>query len=180
MKLEFALITTAALFAASASAARADCAPVVAAYAKADSTRRFAMFDVDGIAKEPKGEPFMVVIGDVQYTPNIVKKGTLNYELDGFKAGRYAVGYQADSLKEREKKGAVRCESLGERRIGAEQVIGYQIRSPGSAADPNAIHMWVSRATGLPLVHGMGSDDGMLRWVYGAAVVTPAPAKIHK
>ena len=150
---------------------------MIDAYGKADASKRFAMFNID--SQEPEGEPFMVVIGDVQYTPNVVRKGPLQFETDGFKAAPYSAGVEARSLKEREKKGAVRCDLLGERKIGAEQALGYQIRSPGNAADPTAIHLWVSRSTGLPLVHGMGSDD-MLRWVYGTAVAAPASGKIRK
>jgi hypothetical protein len=162
-----------------AGAAHADCAPVLAAYAKADATKRFAMFDVDSLDAPPKGEPFMVSVGDFAYVPNIVKKGPLNYVKEGYtKSPSTFVGSEAASLKNREQKGAVRCEPLGERKIGAVQAVGYQIRrnDKGNQPDDTAIHMWVSRDTGLPIYHGMGSDGG-LRWVYGAAVTVPDVAK---
>ena len=50
----------------------------------------------------------------------------------------------------------------------------------GGYIDPTAIDIWVGRATGLPVWHGMGSDGGGFRWVYGAAVVTPDPSKIKR
>ncbi len=37
--------------------------------------------------------------------------------------------------------------------------------------------MWISRSTGLPIFHGMGSDGGGLRWVNGPEVVAPAMIK---
>jgi hypothetical protein len=170
------------LVAAFASAAHADCGPVISAYAKADATKRFAMFDVDSLAQTPKGDAFMVVIGEVAYTQNIVRKGALQFEIEGYKTGRYNSGFEARSLKGREEKGEVRSEPLGERKVGTEAATGYQIRrnDKGVQPDPHAIHMWASRATGLPLFHGMGSDDGGLRWVFGPGVMEPVPGKIGK
>lgn len=74
------------------------------------------------------------------------------------------------------------CGPLGERKIGAEPAIGYKIRgaSKDSLSDLTEIHIWLSRSTGLPLAHGMGSDSDMLRWVYGPEVVAPGPDKIRK
>jgi hypothetical protein len=171
-----------ALTGASASTfAHADCGPVISAYGKADATRRFALFEVDTLAQAPKGEPFMVVVGDVRYTQNIVRKSALQFVIDGYKAGGYAAGLEAGSLKGREQKGEVRCEPLGERKVGAEAAIGYQIRNndKGTQPDPTAIHMWVNRTTGLPMYHGMGSDGG-LRWVYGTEVTAPGADKLRK
>ena len=75
-----------ALTSASACAVvHADCGPVISAYGKADATRRFAMFDVETLAQAPKGEPFMVVIGNVRYTQNIVRKSALQFAMDGYK-----------------------------------------------------------------------------------------------
>src|SRR3954454_18230299 len=174
MKPNSTVMLTGVVFALIAGAAHADCKPVIDAYGKADATKRFALIDASTISKSSKGDVFMVVVGDVQYTPNVVRKGPLQYDTDGFKAARYATGFEANSLKEREKEGVVRCEPLGERKIGTEQALGYQVRSAGNAADPTAIHMWIGRSTGLPMAHGMGSDDEMLRWVYGSDVVAPA------
>lgn len=174
----FALAT--AFLATAAAAVRADCGPVLAAYAKAEVTKRFALFEVDSLAGPSKGEAFMVSVGDVSYVQNWVIKGPLNYVMDGYKrSGSPYVRSESDSLKSREQKGTVRCEPLGERKIGAEQAVGYQIRNnnKGNGADETAIHMWVSRAAGLPIYHGMGSEGGW-RWVYGAAVTAPDAAKI--
>lgn len=173
----------AAIFlAAPVSAVHADCGPVLAAYAKADATKRFAIFDVDSLAAPPKGEAFMIGIGDDSYVQNIVRKSALDYVMDGYKRSASSfVRSEATSLKSREQKGAVRCEPLGERKIGTETALGYQIRNndKGNQPDDTAIHMWVNRSTGLPIYHGMGSDGG-LRWVYGAAVVAPAADKVRK
>jgi len=170
------------LAAACVCSAQADCGPVISAYTKADATKRFAVLDVASIDAAPKGDTVIAVIGDVQYTPNIVRKGPLNFATEGYNAGSYTPGNESGSLKDRERKGSVRCESLGERKIGSEAAIGYRVRSndKGTQADPTAIDIWVGRATGLPVWHGMGSDGGGFRWVYGAAVVTPDPAKIKK
>jgi hypothetical protein len=165
-----------------ACAAHADCGPVIAAYGKADATKRFAIYEVDSITEVPKGEPFSVALGDVAYVQQYVRKGPLQVVKDGYKKGGHAAGFEADSLRSREKKGEVRCEPLGERKIGTEPAMGYQIRNndKGSQTDYAAIHIWTSRATGLPLFHGMGSDGGGFRWVYGTDVVAPDPAKIKK
>jgi hypothetical protein len=162
--------------------AQADCAPVISAYTKADATKRFAVLDVSSIDAAPKGDTVMTVIGDTQYTPNIVRKGPLNFVTEGYKAGPYSAGIESGSLKDRERKASVRCEPFGERKIGSEAAVGYRVRSndKGAQDDPTAIDVWVSRATGLPVWHGMGSDGGGFRWVYGAAVIAPDPAKIKK
>lgn len=170
------------LAAACVCSAHADCGPVISAYAKADATKRFAVLDVDSINAAPKGDTVVAVIGDVQYTPNIVRKGPLNFVTEGYKAGPYTSGIESGSLKDRERKGSVRCEPLGERKIGSEAAVGYHVRSndKGTQDDPTAIDVWVSHATGLPVWHGMGSNGGGFHWVYGAAVAAPDPAKIKK
>jgi hypothetical protein len=33
------------------------------------------LIEVDSMAEAPKGEPFMAVLGDIQYTQNLVRKG---------------------------------------------------------------------------------------------------------
>ncbi len=153
---------------ASSCAAHADCAPVIAAYAKAEATGRYAMFDVSSIDAAPKGKPFQVDVDGFAYT---------NMGSSYSKSGGGDAGAEGNSLRSREQKGTVRCEALGERRIGTETALGYRIRGndKGNQPDPTAIHLWVSRASGLPLFHGMGSDGGGLRWVYGAEVVAPVP-----
>ena len=150
-----------------ASAACADCGPVIAAYAKAEATGRYAMYDVASLQAAPKGTPFQVDVGGAGYT---------NFGDRWQKGGGGDAGFEGSSLRKREGKGTVRCEPLGERKIGSETAVGYQIRNneKGNAPDPTAIHMWISRSTGLPVFHGMGSDGGGLRWVYGPTVVAPA------
>ena len=156
-----------AVLAALPGPSRADCAPVIAAYAKAEATGRYAMFDVDSIASTPKGAPFQVDIGNVGYTH--LGNGTYT------RRGGGDAGAEAGSVKSREQKGSIRCEPIGERRIGSEAARGYRIRANDkSSQDPTAIHIWVATSSGLPLFHGMGSEDGGLRWVYGAEVAAPA------
>lgn len=178
MKPTLALALSAALL-ASAGAAQADCNPVIAAYLKADATKRYAVFEVDSMAKAPKGDPFLIVVGDAEYQPNMVRKGPLNIVIDGYKKGPFVSSGEADSLRDRERKGKVRCEPLGDGKVGADAVVGYRIRSndKGNQEDPTAIDIWLGRATGLPAWHGMGSDSGGFRWVYGTAVVAPTPDK---
>ena len=154
-----------------ACAAHADCGPVIAAYAKAEATGRYALFDVNSIAEVPNGQPFHVTIGGAGY----INMG------ETYKKGGSTAGFEGSNLKSREKRGEARCEPLGERKIGAEQAIGYQILRNDNgkpAPDPNAIDMWVNRSTGLPLFHGIGWMKGGLRWVYGAEVSAPPPGKI--
>ena len=152
--------------------AHANCGAVLNAYEKAEATGRYAVFDVDGIASPAKGQPFQVTIGTAGY----VNVGGSYRRMGGGSAAA-----EATSLRTREQQGKVRCEPLGERKIGNEQAVGYQIRSneTGTASDPTAIHMWLSRSSGLPLFHGMGSDSGGLHWVYGADVQAPS-ANIKK
>jgi hypothetical protein len=154
--------------------AHADCGPIVAAYAKAEATGRYALFDVASINDPAKGTPFQITVGNDGYIDPQGNSGTYRRTSAHIAAG------EGRSLQEREQQGKVRCEPLGDRKIGSEQATGYQIRSNGksSAPDPMAIHMWISRASGLPLFHGMGSDSGGLHWMYGSAVVLPAANKI--
>lgn len=162
--------------------AHADCKPVIAAYTAADATKRFALFEVDSLAQAPKGEPFMVTLGDARYTENQVRKGSFQIVKDGYKKGPFTPGFEANSVRDDEKKGKLRCEPLADRKVGNETWTGYQIRNndKGSEPDPYATHLWVNRATGLPAWHGQGSDDGGYRWVYGAQVVAPTADKIRK
>jgi hypothetical protein len=53
----FAIATTCAC------AACADCGPVIATYAKAEATGRYAMSDVASLQAAPKGKPFQVDVG---------------------------------------------------------------------------------------------------------------------
>lgn len=159
-----------------AYAAHADCSAVVSASEKAEATGRHAMFDVDGIASPPKGQPFLVTIGNAGYVNTGGTSGSYS------SIGSGSATAEATSLRTREQQGKIRCEPLGERRIGNEQAVGFQIRDngKGTAPDPLAIHMWLSRTSGLPLFHGMGSDSGGLHWVYGSDVVAPPAAKVTK
>jgi hypothetical protein len=158
---------------AAVGSAHAGCEPAIAAYDKADATQRYAVYDVEDIANAPKGDPLVVVIGDAEYAQQYDRKR--NYAKAGYTKGGHTAGFEGRALKEREKNGRVRCEPLGERKIGSEAVLGYRIRdNKGSAPDPTAIELWVGRASGLPVFHGMGSDNGGFRWVFGAGVVAPA------
>ena len=159
-----------------------DCKPVIAAYSAADATRHFAIYNVDSMAQAPKGEPIRVVVGDTDYLENDVRKGPLKIVKDGYKKLPFVPGFEAKSVRDDETKGRVRCESLGERNVGAEVLIGYEVRSndKGNALDPYANDMWVSKKTGLPAWYGMGSDGEGFRWVYGAQAITPSADKIRQ
>ena len=165
----FAATTAIALSGGVAVAARADCKPVIEAYAKAAATKRYALYDVTSFQQPIKGKPYSVVIGDTGYA---------DYNSDGtyhvIPGGKAAL--EGPVLKEDEQKGKTRCEPLGSRNIGTDTAIGYDVRSNGNSrlADATAVHMWISKATGLPVFNGVGSDDTGFRWVYGATVVAPA------
>jgi len=180
MKHTLTLAFAAALLAASAGNAHADCKPVIDAYLKADATKRYAVFDVDSMAQAPKGEPFLIVVDGAEYQPNMVRKGPLNIVMDGYTRRAFTTNGEARALKEREARGEKRCEALGDRKVGTEAVVGYRVRAAGKQPDVTANDVWISRASGLPLWHGLGSDDGGYRWVYGAAVVAPAADKVRK
>ncbi len=104
---------------ACALSAHADCAPIIAAFAKAESTGRSAVYDVASMQAAPKGKPFHVDVSGVGYADvgdHRQKGGGGNAALEG------------SSLKGREQKGEVRCEPIGESRIAGDAVVGYQIR----------------------------------------------------
>ena len=164
-------IVAAAVVAGFSLNAQADCKPVIDAYAKAEATGRYALYDVAGIQAQAKGKPFYVGIDGVGYTDF----GGGRYQ----NAGNGQASSEGDALKDDEKTGKKRCEPLGERTIGNENATGYRIRSTekGKLADLTAIDMWMSKGTGLPIFHGMGSDGGGMRWVFGPTVVAPAVAK---
>jgi hypothetical protein len=165
-----------------ACTAHADCSPVIAAYLKADATKRYALFDVDSLTAAPTGDPLSLTIGGASYTQKYVQKGPFEIVKAGYQKGSSGAAFEASSLKSREQKGEVRCEPLGERKIGAEQVVGYRIRDNDKSGKPDvtAIEIWISRPTGLPLWHGMGSDAGGFRWVFGAGVSAPSADKMSK
>jgi hypothetical protein len=155
----------------------ADCKPVIAAYSAADATRHFAIYTVASMTQAPQGEPMRVVIGDTDYLENDVRKGPLEIVKDGYKKSPFVPGFEAKGTRDKEKEGRSRCEPLGEKNVGAEVLIGYQVRSndKGSAPDPYATEIWISRKTGLPV----WCDDGF-RWVYGAQVIAPSADKIRQ
>lgn len=163
-------------------AAWADCKPVIAAYSAADATRHFALYNVDSMTQPPKGEPIRVVIGETDYLENDVRKGALEIVKDGYKKLPFVPGFEAKSVRDDETKGRVRCESLGERKVGAEVLIGYEVRSndKGNAPDPYANDLWVNKRTGLPAWYGMGSDGEGFRWVYGAQAIAPPANQIKQ
>ena len=177
MKPVLMLAASAALVVALAGAAHADCGPVIAAFDKADATKRYALYEVDAMAQAPKGAPFLVVIGDVEYRQKYERKGPLSIVKAGFEKVGHGSSVEGGIVKAREKKGDGRCEPLGERKIGSEAAMGYRIRNNnGKEPDLSATDMWISRASGTPLFTGVGgSDDGGFRWVYGSSVVPPAP-----
>lgn len=159
------------------SAAWADCKPVIAAYSAADATRHFAIYTVGSMTQAPQGEPMRVVIGGTDYLENDVRKGPLQIVKDGYKKTSFVPGFEANATREKETEGRARCEPLGEKNVGTEVLIGYRVRSNanGSAPDPYASEIWVSRKSGLPV----WSDDGF-RWVYGAQVIAPSADKIRQ
>lgn len=156
--------------------AQAGCEPVIVAYDKADAGQRYAIYEVDSFAQAPKGEAFTVAIGDVEYLAKYERKGPLNIVRAGFTKGGHAAGVEGRAIREREKKGSLRCEPLGERKLGNEAVVGYRIRdNQTNGPDLAAIEFWIGRASGLPVFHAIGdSDSGGFRWVYGSSVVAPA------
>lgn len=165
-----------------ACAAHADCKPVIAAYAKADATRHFAIYEVDSFDQVPKGEPMFITIGDVKYTENWVRKSPLDFVKDGYTKGGAGTGFEANSLRTDEQKGKMKCTPLPDRKIAGEAAAGYHV---GSAAgsngglEPGAYDFWVSRATGLPIIYTLDPDSGGFRYVFGNQVVAPAPGKIR-
>ncbi len=82
-------------------------------------------------------------------------------------------------MRDDEKKGKGRCEPLGERKVGADTVVGYLVRNNGKGEDFTALHVWISKSTGLPVYHGLGETNGF-RWVYGADVVPPPAGQVVK
>lgn len=152
---------------AASSAAAADCDAVVAAYRKAEATKRYAVYEVDRIDRAPAGAPFSVSIDGTSWVRSYAADGSTG----GWqKSGHLAAG-EADALASREKSGRARCASLGDRKIGMITASGWRIGD--GPKDPAAIDFWIDRATGLPVFHGMGSDNAGLRWAYGADVVAP-------
>ena len=168
------LLHTAALagLLVAAASAHADCAPVIAAYAKAQSTGRFALFDVTSMDGPAQGDPFQVTVGGNGY----IFTGTKYKSIGGGVAGS-----EGEALRAREKSGAARCESIGAHSFGGEKAAGYRILDARAKAlgDGAAIEFYVSSSTGLPAYHAMGTSPGW-RWVYGTAVVAPSAGRIEK
>ena len=139
--------------------------------------KRCALYEVETMTQAPKGDPFMVAIGDVEYRQKYERKGPLSIVKAKFDKGGHASGFESKSIKENEKKGTHRCEPLGERKIGSEAAVGRQIRnSYGEEPDRSATDMWISRATAMPFFKSIGPDDGGgFPWVYGNSALPPVP-----
>ena len=164
------------------TAAHADCKPVIAAYGKADATKHYAIYEVDKLDQAPKGEPMFIIIGDVKYTENLVKKGAFDFVKDGYTKGGAGTGFEANSLRTDEQKGKMKCAPIPDRTIGGEVAAGFHVGSTSGGSgglDPGAYDMWVSRATGLPIIYSPDPDSGGFRYVYGNQVVAPAANKIR-
>lgn len=152
--------------------AHADCSAVIAAYTKAQATRQFGWVDADKLeASARKGKFSLINIGD---------EGWLASE-DGKLKKIPAGGAQAraDKVRDDENKGKGRCEPLGERKVGADPLVGYLVRDNGKGEDFTALHVWISKSTGLPFYHGLGETNGF-RWLYGADVTRPPAGQIVK
>src|SRR6266851_4876525 len=125
----------------------ADCKPVIAAYGKADATKRFAIYAVDSLDQAPKGEPMFVTIGDAKYSEHDVQKGPLNIVKDGYTKGGAMAGFEANSLRTDEQKGKIKCAPTADRKIGGEAAVGYHVGSTESGPyglDPGAYDIWIS------------------------------------
>ena len=153
--------------------AHADCSAVVAAYTKAQATGRFGWVDADKLDEPAKKGPFSLM--------NIGNEGWMDMEGNGKFRKIPSGGAQAraDSVRDDEKQGKARCEPLGERKVGSDPVVGYLVRNNGKGADTTALHVWISKSTGLPVYHGFGETVGF-RWAYGDAVTAPQPNQIAK
>ena len=86
---------------------------------------------------------------------------------------------RADKVRDDEKQGKGRCEPLGERKVGTDPVVGYMVRNNGKGEDYAALHVWISKSTGLPVYHGLGETNGF-RWVYGTDVAAPPAGQVTK
>jgi hypothetical protein len=164
------------------AAARADCQPVIAAFLKADATKRFAMYNVDSLDGVAKGEPMFVTIGDVKYSENNVQKG-LTIVTDGFTKGAPSYGFEANALRKDEQKGKLKCKQTADRKIAGDPAVSYHVGSTDGGVygvDPGAFDLWISKKTGLPLIYSLDPDTGGFRYVYGDQVVAPAASKIRK
>lgn len=152
--------------------AHADCSAVIAAYSKAQATKQFGWVDADKLDAPAKKGPFSLI--------NIGSEGWLGSD-DGKFTKIPAGGAQvrADKVRDDEKGGKGRCESLGERKVGTDPVVGYLVRNNGKGEDYAALHVWISKSTGLPVYHGLGETNGF-RWVYGAAVAPPPAGQVVK
>ena len=155
-----------------AGMARADCAPVIAAYAKAESSGRYAVYDVATMDAPAKGQPFQVTVGRAGY----IFMGEKYKSIGGGTAGS-----EGQALKAREQKGTARCEPIADHSFGGESAAGWRIHDARarSLGDDAAINFYVSKSTGLPIYHAMGSNAG-LRWAYGPTVVVPGADRIEK
>ncbi len=155
----------------------ADCSAVIGAYAKAQATGRFGWVDAGKLDEPTKKGPFSLVnIGNDGWFASMDTK-------DGGKFKKIPSGAaqaRADAVRDNEKQGQSRCEPLGERKVGGDPLVGYLIRDNSkSAEDFAALHVWISKSTGLPVYHGL-SENGGFRWVYGDAVAPPQPNQIAK
>jgi hypothetical protein len=152
--------------------AHADCSAVIAAYTKAQATKQFGWVDADKLDAPAKKGPFSLV--------NIGNEGWLASD-DGKFRKIPAGGAQAraDRVRDDEKNGKGRCEPLGQRKVGADPVVGYLVRDNGKGEDFTALHVWISKSTGLPVFHGLGETNGF-RWVYGADVAPPPAGQVVK
>lgn len=120
---------------------------MIAAFGEADAAQRYALCEVKKMALVPKGDPFNVAIGDVEYQQQHVRKKPLSIVKAGVSKGGHAAGAEDASIKASKKKGDLGCEPLGQRRTGNEAVVGQRLRNKhGTEPDLLATGMWVSRA----------------------------------
>lgn len=111
---------------------------------EAQATGRYALYDAKTPDTAPSGAPFHVAVDGTGYT---------SFGMKYKDTGAGASAGEGASLRDREQRGSARCDLLGERKMGGDAAVGYNIRDAraGSSADALAIHFWVSRSTGLPV-----------------------------
>lgn len=152
-----------------AHAAWAGCTEVIAAIQKADAQPRFAQYFVNSPDEAMTGDPMVVRVDGLMYTPG----------MSSWQADPVSPNPVLATIKTAEGKGTGKCQPAGAGKVRGTVVDKFSYTGPLMGTIAGTYTLWVDKASGLPLYHEttLVRIAGGVAWKYGNAVQAPNNVK---
>ena len=143
--------------AGAANAALADCAPLIAAFEKANQQPRLARYDLWSRDTQVAGKPVLTGAGATTAAMNIRSDSTGEFLLT--------------SLRDAPAKAGATCDAAVRDKIRGMATKRIRVVYPTAPGETSELTVWIATASGLPLYHEIkGRRTAGVAWVYGNAV----------